>query len=160
MESSRFVALLYTFFLGILIALFIGVGINTFYEPPPAPEYPIELNTYGKELTESQAVRQRLFEEQERAYQKTMKPYNRNVSIITIVCAVVLLLVGLLYEKKMKVITDGVLLGGLFTLFYGLGRGFASEDSKYVFAVASLSLITVVYLGYRRFSRRTSTQEQ
>lgn len=51
-------------------------------------------------------------------------------------------------------------MGGLFTLFYGLGRGFASEDSKYVFAVASLSLITVVYLGYRRFSRRTSTQEQ
>lgn len=43
------------------------------------------------------------------------------------------------------------MLGGLFVLLYSLGRGFASENSKYVFVVVTVGLVTVLYLGYHRF---------
>ena len=151
MEDNKILKLVYTFFLGLLLAIFVGVGINTFYAPPEAPKYPTELNTYGKDLNEEQITKQREFETKEQAYNETMKPYNRNVSIITLIIAVIFLTISLVYEKKMKIISDGVMLGGLFTLLYSLGRGFASENSKYVFIVVSVGLVVVLYLGYHRF---------
>lgn len=53
---------------------------------------------------------------------------------------------------KEHVINGGIMLGGLFTLFYGLMRGFASQDSKYSFVAVSVGLVIVLFLGYRRFS--------
>ena|SRR3990167_7050921 len=151
MEDNKILRIVYTFFLGILLAIFVGVGINTFYAPPPAPKYPVELNTYGKEMTEKQLTVQQEFDRADEAYLEKMKPYNRNVSVITMAAAVTLLTVSMVFEKRMKIIADGVMLGGLFTLFYSIGRGFASENSKYVFAVVTIGLILVLYLGYHRF---------
>jgi hypothetical protein len=59
----------------------------------------------------------------------------------------------MIFEDKIKIMADGVMLGGLFTLLYSLGRGFASESSKYVFAVTTMGLAIVLYLGYHRFVR-------
>lgn len=151
MQDNKILKLVYTFFLGILLAIFVGVGIDTFYSPPPAPKYPIELNTYGKELNREQQAKQREFDKKQDAYQEKMKPYNRNVSMITLVAAVVLLAISIVSEKKIRIISDGVMLGGLFTLLYSLGRGFASENSKYVFVIVSIGLVVVLYLGYHRF---------
>lgn len=151
MEDNKILKLVYTFFLGILLAIFVGVGINTFYPGPKAPEYPIELNTYGKELTTQQAVLQRTFDKKQRQHEEKMKPYNRNVSILTLISAVIFLVISIVFEKRMKIISDGIMLGGLFTLLYSIGRGFASEDSKYVFLVVTVGLIVVLYLGYHRF---------
>lgn len=152
-EDNKILKIVYTFFLGILIALFIGFGINTFYEAPEAPKFPTELNySYSKEPTNKQIAAEKAFAIKEDAYNEKMKPYNRNVSIITISASVILLAISLLLEKRnIKVIADGVMLGGLFTLLYGLGRGFASQDSKYSFIAVSIGLIVVVYLGYHRF---------
>ena len=36
--------LFYTLFLGLLVALFVGLGIDAFYEGPQAPDYPSVLN--------------------------------------------------------------------------------------------------------------------
>lgn len=143
--------IIYTFFLGILLAFFIGVGINTFYVPPAEPKYPIELNTYGKEPTKEQAARQLEFDKKNEKYQEQLKPYNRNVSIMTLGAAIVLLAVSLLLQKRIQALPDGIMLGGLFTLLYSIGRGFASEDSKYVFIMITIGLIGVIYLGFQRF---------
>jgi hypothetical protein len=59
----------------------------------------------------------------------------------------------MLEKKKVEVISDGVMLGGLFTLLYSLGRGFASQDSKYSFISITVGLMVVLYLGYHRFVR-------
>ena len=143
--------IIYTAFIGVLIALFVGVGINTFYAPPAAQEYPIELNTYGKELTPEQAQRQQTYDKLNAQYQSKMKPYNRNVSMLTLGAATILLIAGMVFQRRMKLIADGVMLGGLFTLFYSIGRGFASADSKYIFVVIAVSLVLALYFGYRRF---------
>jgi predicted histidine transporter YuiF (NhaC family) len=153
MDDNKLIRLVYTFFLGLLLAIFVGVGINTFYDAPQAPEYPIELNTYGKEPTTEQVDKQKEFDKKAEEHNKKMQPYNRNVSILTLVAAVVLLAVSLVYEKRMKVIADGVMLGGLFTLVYSIGRGFASENTDYVFVMVTIGLAIVLYLGYHRFIR-------
>ncbi len=35
----------YSFFLGLLLVIFVGMGVATFYESPKAPEYPRVLQT-------------------------------------------------------------------------------------------------------------------
>ncbi|MFA6088199.1 hypothetical protein [Mucilaginibacter sp.] len=154
MEDNRILKLVYTFFLGLLLAIFIGVGINTFYAPPEPPKYPVELNTtYGKEMSEKQIAMEKDYGQKMETFDNTkMEPYNRNVSIMTLSAAVLLLAVSLMLEKKkVEVISDGVMLGGLFTLLYSLGRGFASQDSKYSFISITVGLMVVLYLGYHRF---------
>lgn len=155
MEDNRILKIVYTFFVGLLLAIFVGVGINTFYAGPKAPEFPIELNTYGKEqeLTPEEVTVQKDWDQTMEQHNKDMKPYNRNVSMLTLGAAVILLVTSMVYEKKIKIIADGVMLGGLFTLLYSLGRGFASENSRYVFVVVTIGLAIVLYLGYHRFVR-------
>lgn len=151
MRGGKGLRLIYTFFLGVLLALFVGVGVNTFYVPPAAPKYPIELNTYGKELTPEQILEQQALDKQNEQYQERMKPYNRNTSMLTLGIATTLLIAGMAFQNRLKLVADGVMLGGLFTLLYSIGRGFASESSKYTFIVVTIGLILTLYLGYRRF---------
>ncbi len=151
MEDNKTLQLVYTFFVGILIALFIGVGISTFYAEPASPKYPVEINSYGKELTAEQEEKLRALDTEREAYNERMKPYNRNVSVIVLIAAVMLLVASILLEKKIQLLSDGIMLGGLFSLIYGIGRGFASQNTRYVFVVISLGLATVLYLGYHRF---------
>ncbi|MEK7621342.1 MAG: hypothetical protein AAB395_03225 [Patescibacteria group bacterium] len=156
-DDNKILKIVYTFFLGFLLAMFIGLGINTFYEGPKEPEYPIGIDAYtSKQLTDEQAKKQHDYEVAMAKYNKEMQPYNRNVSIIALIASVILLVVSLMYEKKIKIISDGVLLGGLFTLLYSLIRGFASQDTKYVFIVVTIGLIVALYLGYHRFVKPTT----
>ncbi len=150
-ESTKILQLVYTFFLGLLVALFVGIGINTFYPGPQAPQYPIELNTLGKEPTDAQLAVQRVYDVKMEKYMNELKPYNRNVSIIALIASVILLAISLVYEKRIKLLADGVLLGGSFVLLYSLGRGFASGNSMYSFVGVTIGLVIVLYLGYHRF---------
>lgn len=155
-ENNKVLQLLYTVFLGVLLAIFVGVGINTFYTAPEAPEWPTQFNSYNKEPTEEEITAQKEFDEKMKLHDKEMEPYNRNVSIITLVASVIFLVASLVYEKKIKVIADGIMLGGIFTLIYSLGRGFASGSSKYSFFVISASLVIVIFLGFHRFVKPTN----
>lgn len=150
-EDNKVLKLVYTFFLGILLSIFVGVGISAFYPGPEMPEHPSEYSTFGEKLTPAQEEQLNQFDAQMRQYDEDLKPYNRNVSIITLGAAVILLVVSLVYEKRIRFIADGVLLGGLFILLYSIGRGFASDNEKYVFLVVSIGLAIVLYLGYHRF---------
>lgn len=151
-DDNKVLKLVYTFFLGVLLAIFIGVGIETFYPSPASPEYPVEVNVYGKEMTDEQIQAQQDYDKANSEYEEALKPYNRNVSIIALVSAVLLLAVSLFVEKRLiKVVADGVMLGGFFMLLYSLIRGFEAEDSKYVFIVATIGVVVAIYLGYHRF---------
>jgi len=155
-DDNKILKLIYTFFLGLLLAIFIGIGTNTFYESPSMPTYPIELNSYGEKMSDEQLALQRDYDKKMDTYNnENITIYNRNVSIITLSAATILLALSLLLEKKkMKIITDGVMLGGLFTLLYSLGRGFSAQDNSYSFIAATVGLIIVLYLGYHRFVRK------
>jgi hypothetical protein len=142
----------YSFFIGILLAIFVGFGISAFYVQPVAPEYPNQV-IGGKELTEKEKQVEQQFNVQQKEWEKKMKPYNRNVSIMTLIAATVLVAISLLFEKKIKILSDGLMLGGIFTLLYSIGRSFAAQDSKYTFLTVSIGLVVAVVLGYFRFIR-------
>lgn len=145
--------LIYSLFLGVLIALFVGVGIETFYPQPPSPRAPAELELMGKEPTANQLQVERAFNARQADWQQQMRPYNRNVSLITLTSAIILVAASILLEHRIKILADGIMLGGLLTLLYSIGRGFAAQDPKYSFMVITAGLIIALVLGYLRFIR-------
>ena len=147
--------IVYTFFLGIILALFVGLGIQTFY---PAPEYPtsIEAPVPDKgEPTQADQQKDAEFQQQQEAafreYEEKSEIYNRNVSTIALVAAVAFLGLSLLLEKRNLVLANGVMLGGLFTLLYSFGRGLISGNTAMTFIAVCVGLVVVLFLGYRRF---------
>lgn len=158
-DENKVLKIVYTFFLGLLLAIFVGVGINTFYEGPKPPEWPTSLSTPAKDPEAAPSRDETQYYEAQQAYDKAIKPYNRNVSTIALSAAVILVVVSLVFEKRIKIIADGVMLGGLFTLIYSIIRSFVSEDTKYIFVVVTVGLVLVLYLGYHRFVRSQASKK-
>ena len=126
MGNNVLVKASYILLLGILLAIFLGVGIHTFYPEPKAPDYPTELN-YGLDgNNKEQVALQKDYDMKNEAWEKKLEPYNRNVSITMLIGAVALA---------------------------ALGIGFSSGSSKYSFVAISVSLILVLVLGYHRFNK-------
>lgn len=148
--------IIYAVFIGVLFAILVGVGIQAFYPSPKEPEYPSALKI-PREGGLSESVFLEMKQEQEdydhkfKIFQDEQKIYNRNVSIITVIFAVLTLSVSLTLFKKILIIADGVLLGGVLTLLYSIGRGFNSGDDKFRFGVVLVGFIVAVVLGYIKF---------
>lgn len=144
---------IYTFFLGLLIAIFVGVGISVFYEQPTQPNCYQQIN-YENQKDPNNTYIQQQEKLCERTIQKweedTMQPYNRNVSMAALGIAIVLVAASFIIRTKTKVISDGVMLGGVFTLVYSMMRGFASTNTKYSFIVVTIALIIAIIFGYTR----------
>lgn len=157
--QSKALEIIYTFFVGILIAVFVGVGIAAFYVEPKAPEYPTMLKVYsapvpaGAPSTESAKleIEQRKYDAQQKKYEAQMNIYNRNVSIIALIAAIIVSSISITFFKNLRVIADGLLLGGVITLLYSVVRIFGSGDDKLRFVVVSIGLIVALVLGYKKF---------
>lgn len=144
---------LYAFFLGALIAIFIALGIEAFYPKPLMPEYPImtaPLKPDGSQSTED-FNRQRAYEIRSREFQKETQNYNKMVSIISIVLAVILVGISVLFVEKILIISDGILLGGIFTLIYAIGRGFGTGNEQFHLIVVGVGLLVALFVGYWKF---------
>jgi hypothetical protein len=157
------IRLIYTLFIGVLIALFVGVGIAAFYPSPKFPTYPIVPPApypyqdssgsaqYIKQQTESVKIQQ--------DYQDNYQLYSRNVSIISLVAAILILVIGLTLFKSILLIADGLLLGAVLTLIYSIFRGFSSGDDKFRFIVVTIGLIFALSLGYIKFIKAASKKK-
>ena len=146
---------IYTLFLALLMALFVGLGIATFYPGPEAPKYPLELNQVkqGCEETVEQQTLRKEFNKAQEKFMEESKPYNRNVSIISLVASIIILVLSLTLLTKIKMIADGILLGGVFTTMYSIIRGLMSEDSQFRFLIVVIGLGIALALGYIKFIR-------
>lgn len=148
--------IIYTVFIGVLFAILVGVGIEAFYPSPKEPEYPSALKI-PREGGLSEPVFLEMKKEQEnydhkfKIFQDELKVYNRNVSIVTVIFAILTLAVSLTFFKKILIIADGVLLGGVLTLLYSIGRGFNSGDDKFRFGVVLVGFVVALVLGYIKF---------
>lgn len=156
--------LIYTVFLGLLIALFVGLGIDAFYSGPKAPDYPLSLETAkpvecGLETDEQKTLRLN-FEQDQKNYMEQSKTYNRHVSMIALASAILILIASLTLLAKIKMIADGILLGGTFTTAYSIIRGLMSEDSRFRFVIVTIGLIIALVLGYMKFIRPKENLEK
>lgn len=145
---------LYTIFLAILLALFVGLGISAFYQAPEQPDYQsyeeMDPCKDGEETKEEKEKRQEL-DKQVKDYEAEMKVYNRNVSIIAMVFAVIMVVLTFIVLKNMPILNDGLLLGGVLTLAYSVIRGLGSENEQFRFIVVTVAIIVAVFLGYKKF---------
>ena len=148
----------YIVFLGLILATFVGVGIAAFYKGPVYPDTPLSLK-YSRPYPESTTAtpsadyikEQEAFDQKSKDFQKTLENYNRNVSMISVGFAILMLILSLTFFKKILVIADGLLLGGVLTLAYSIVRGFSSNDDIYRFLVVAVGLGTALVLGYLKF---------
>lgn len=152
--------ILYTLFIGVLFAILVGVGIAAFYETPQEPEYPSALKIPRPEERLAEPVFLELKAKQENydrdfgVYREKMKTYNRNVSIIAVLSSVITLLVSLTFFRSLLLIADGLLLGGVGTLLYSIGRGFDSGNDKFRFIIVAVSFTIALILGYIKLNKR------
>ncbi len=147
---------IYTLFLALLIALFVGLGIESFYQEPKAPEYPMNTIMEKQPGCEPNVEQQKLEKEYtilRDKYTKELKTYNKNVSIVLLIIAIVILVLSLTFMTKIKMISDGILLGGVFTTAYGIIRGIMSDSSQFRFLIVTVGLTIALVLGYMKFIR-------
>ena len=157
--------IIYTLFIGIFLAVFVGVGISAFYKGPVYPEMPAVLRYCSVDLKNaSQYADLRLqaetFDKAEKIYRDTSQIYNRNVSIIAVLAAVMLVVASLTLLRKILLIADGILLGGVLTLLYSTMRGFETQDTRFLFLVVSVGLIISLVLGYIKFIKSAAVSHQ
>jgi hypothetical protein len=148
------VEIMYTLFLGMLIALFFGLGVSAFYTSPKEPEYPTVLSVSSfKEcvMSQEQIDAQKKYDQEMRSFQADFSTYNRNVSMITLGLAVIAMVLSLLFLENIRVLSNGALLGGVFTLAYSIIRGFMADDTKYRFIIVTVGLLITLALGYIKF---------
>lgn len=91
------------------------------------------------------------------AAEKARKPWARSTSIILMVFATLTMVVSLVRAGQLPVISNGLLLGGVFTMLYGVGWVVASDTSVTRFLVMSAGLVITLGLGHVRFVRRSAT---
>jgi len=150
---------LYIVAIGLLFAGFVGLGFAAFYPSPKYPECSRSLYTPAPEgLTEKQQLEQEKCEQEQKAFQEKSERYNRDLSIGIIVVSLVVLALSILGMGKIEVIGDGLTLGGVFTLFYGLGRAIAGGDEKVRFVAVTVGLAVILILSYWKFVKPARPQ--
>lgn len=131
MADDRMMAVLFPLSAGVLTAFAAALGIQTFY---PQPIAPIEVSAPE--------------------YDEAIRAWSRNLGIIATVIAVLLLVLSMVIERVAPVPGNALLLGGLFTLFYGVAPAIGFGQGATAFLVLAVALIVVLFVGYRRFGSR------
>ena len=159
---------IFSFFLGLMVVALIGVGVNTFYQSP-VDKFQQEqislsrqmdaLNIKNANGNADAATKAQIAELQSRqnALQDRitaqMKPWQRNTSIILVLFATLVMTVSLVRSEQLRVLSNGLLLGGLFSMIYGAGWAIFSGNSFARFAVILFALVVALGLGYLKFVR-------
>lgn len=130
-----------------------GLGIQTFYPGPGMPEQnsSVEFTHEASPPTAEQREQPEERERQSERWQEQQQMHNRNVGVVALVSSVLLLVLSLALEKRNRVLTNGVMLGGLCTLIYAIGRSFASTGTTMTFVAVGVGLAVVLLLGHRGF---------
>ncbi len=164
---------IFAFFLGLMVTAFVGVGVYTFY-PPPQEALALEIETLDRrevavrdarppdQLTEAdRAALRALVEERNTladAAREARQGWGRVTSIVLIVFATAVMAVSLVWAAGLPVVGNGLLMGGLFTMVYGVGWVIATDTSVARFVVISVALAITLALGYVRFARHPAPE--
>lgn len=129
MTTNSALQTIYSFFLGLAVVAFFGVGLATFYPSPHQPDN-MDWEKY-RPLYEQWAI---------------------YTSGALLAFAILVLVIALFWAEKITVLANGLLLGGLFTLFYAVILTFDSSSSVLRFAMVTLALVVALGVGWYRFA--------
>jgi hypothetical protein len=167
-KQSAGLQTIFAIFLGLMVTAFVGVGVYTFY-PSPQAQFTgriVDLNRQQTAIRNAKdasalsasdrAKIQELEDEGNRIQDEAnaaVEVWGRQTSIILIVFATLVMAISLVRAEQLPVISNGLLLGGVFTMIYGVGWIVATGTSKSRFVVMSIALLITLVLGYLRFVR-------
>lgn len=147
--------LFFSLFIGVLVAILVGVGISTFYPTPSRPDAEIEIRAPepASPGTESAISSIKPASDSWEQYQNELQEYNRLFSIYVLVAAVTAVALGLKFSGQL-VIADGLVVGGIFNLVHSIIRGFITQDSQFQFVIVALSLVISAIIGQKKLANR------
>lgn len=159
---------IFSFFLGLMVTAFAGVGVYTFHPPPQEPmlrqiqildreEVTVRDSRPPEQLTADDRARIEELNvarnELRDAAREAQQGWGRSTSIILIIFATLVMAVSLVRADQLPVLGNGILLGGLFTMVYGIGWIIATDTSIVRFVVMTVAFGITLALGYVRFVR-------
>jgi hypothetical protein len=165
-RADRSLQTIFSFFLGLMLTAFFGVGVYTFYPSPEEDLRPqIEAISHeaaqlrgerdNSQLTPDEIDTIEALEDERAVLQVELREaggtWARRTSVALVVLATFTMAVSLL--RAPPVVGNGLLLGGLFTMLYGVGWIIGSESSLQRFGVMTVALVVTLGLGYVRFVR-------
>ncbi|MBT4935506.1 hypothetical protein HOL21_03120 [Candidatus Woesearchaeota archaeon] len=156
--------------IAIVLALFVGYGIDTFYTNPEyndfCDEKPVFINTF-EQCTEAggqwdEYVGPKPVDERsgwcnvqfecEAGFNQANEVYNKNVFIITLIVGILAVILGGVV-LKLESVSSGIMSGGALTLIYGTIR-YWGDMAKYLrFAVLGVVLAILIWIGYKKFKK-------
>jgi len=145
--------ILYSVLLGIVLAFFVGLGIEAFYPTEKYPEYPIELQYKTAPSSGDQQI-QKEYDAKIKDYQGRNSKHALKVSIVAIISSIVFLFLSLIVFAKNDVFSNGFLIASLLLIIYGVARGFENNNPKIRFILVTASLLFALVLGYLKFGRK------
>lgn len=160
---------IFSFFLGLMVLAFIVVGVITFYPSPTQEQQTKNEQLYrerdaiynangGKTLTAEEQAKVDKLDKQiaaiEKANRSEQELWARNVSIVLIVFATLVMGISLIRSEQLRVISNGLLLGGLFTMVAGVIWVLTSGESMARFVVIVVAFAVTLGLGYVKFVRQ------
>jgi hypothetical protein len=158
---------IFSFFLGLMLVSFIGVGAYTFHPPPEAHQdrgeefhrrtQEVQRARPWGELTPAEQEEVEAIEREQReiaeADMAARNAWGLRTSIILIVFATLAMAVSLIRADQLPVISNGLLLGGVFTMVYGVGWIITTDQTVTRFAIMTVALMITLGLGWVRFVR-------
>jgi len=158
---------IFSFFLGLMVTAFVGVGVYTFHPPDKGLEQQLlELDReeqaagLGRPMDEPTDAERALMQERMDARNAAMDAHReardgwgRSTSMILIALATLVMVISLVRADQLPVISNGLLLGGVFTMVYGVGWIVVSDTSLTRFLVLTVALAITLGLGFVRFVR-------
>jgi hypothetical protein len=121
--------IVFSFFLGLVVVAFVGIALNTFYPEPGA----------GFELNNAAA----------------WDTWRLVTGTWLLICATAVMVASMLIPtERIPVITNGILLGGLFTMIYAVGTSLSAPNGWPRLAVVAGALLVTVGVAYWKFAVR------
>lgn len=157
---------LYVVALALLIVMTIGFGQVTFYPGPDAPTDTMMASRIAPDGTkaaptvdaETQRKQQEEYDRVWEQYRQAQRHHARNALAIATTLGVLVLIGGVVASASPEVLRVGMMLGGIFTVAWGLISTAENAGSGTMFAVALLAMIALALFGLpgpRRILQRT-----
>lgn len=126
MRRNAALQTIFAIFLGLVLVSFVWIGLLTFY---PEPDW-------------------------QRGGDDAQETWRLTFGILLLVIASAVSAVSLALPRRVEVIANGLLLGGVFTMISSVGMAFSMQSSVWRFAVVTAALLLTIAVGYLRFGRR------
>lgn len=168
-RESTSLQLIFSLFVGLLITAFVGVGVNTFIPTPTVAlerqvqslvrrQVAIERDRSPAELSTSDREQIQRLRDSVTTLEEVMRveraQWSQTTSLVLIACATLAMVIAVVRAEQLAILGNGLLLGGVFTMLYGVGVVIAATESTVRFLILTAALGVTLGLGYLRFVRR------